>query len=66
MEDFSTVSEYEQQLQMENKRERAIIKVKRLLNQVKKGKAVGEAAIKKAKKAERLIADFRIEASELK
>ena len=66
MEDFSTVSEYEQQLQMENKRERAIIKVKRLVNQVTKGKAVGEQAIKKAKKAGRLIVDFRIKASELK
>lgn len=66
MEDFSTVSEYEQQLQMENKRERAIIKVKRLVNQVRKGKVVGEAAIKQAKKAGRLIADYHLKASELK
>ena len=66
MEDFSTVSEYEQQLQMENKRERAIIKVKRLVNQVTKGKVVGEAAIKRAKKAGRLIVDYHLKASELK
>lgn len=66
MEDFSTVSEYEQQLQMENRRERAIIKVKRLVNQVTKGKVVGEAAIKRAKKAGRLIVDYHLKASELK
>ena len=66
MEDFSTVSEYEQQLTMENKRERAIIKVKRLVNQVTKGKVIGEAAIKQAKKAGRLIVDYHLKASELK